>query len=71
VVKITKVFLQFTACRLDFLIFLCYTSRIKKIEKGSQIERKNMSDYLDYMDEIYEEIVSEFGHEVESECIHK
>jgi hypothetical protein len=30
-----------------------------------------MSDYLDYMDEIYEEIVSEFGHDVESECIHK
>ncbi len=28
-------------------------------------------DFLDYMDEIYEEIVSEFGHEVESECIHK
>jgi len=53
------------------LTFLCYTSSIKKIEKGSQIERKNMSDYLDYMDEIYEEIVSEFGHEVESECIHK
>jgi hypothetical protein len=30
-----------------------------------------MSDYLDYMDEIYEELVDEFGHEVESECIHK
>jgi hypothetical protein len=30
-----------------------------------------MSDYLDYMDEIYEELVDEFGHEVESECVHK
>jgi hypothetical protein len=28
-------------------------------------------DYLDYMDEIYEEIVEEFGHDVESECVHK
>lgn len=28
-------------------------------------------DYLDYMDEIYEELVEEFGHEIESECIHK
>jgi len=63
--------IQNTACRFAFLTFLCYTSSIKKIEKGSQIERKNMSDYLDYMDEIYDEIVSEFGHEVESECIHK
>jgi hypothetical protein len=23
------------------------------------------------MDEIYEELVEEFGHEIESECIHK
>ena len=30
-----------------------------------------MSDYLDYMDEIYEELVDEFGHEIESECAHK
>ncbi len=30
-----------------------------------------MSDYLDYLDEIYEELVEEFGHEIESECIHK
>lgn len=30
-----------------------------------------MSDFLDYMDEIYEELVDEFGHEIESECIHK
>ena len=29
-----------------------------------------MSDFLDYMDEIYEELVDEFGHEIESECIH-
>ena len=28
-------------------------------------------DYLDYMDEIYEELVEEFGHEIESDCIHK
>ena len=28
-------------------------------------------DFLDYMDEIYEELVEEFGHEIESECIHK
>lgn len=30
-----------------------------------------MSDYLDYLDEIYEELVEEFGHEIESDCIHK
>ena len=30
-----------------------------------------MNEYLDYMDEIYDELVSEFGHEIESECIHK
>ena len=30
-----------------------------------------MSDFLDYMDEIYEELVDEFGHEIESDCIHK
>jgi hypothetical protein len=30
-----------------------------------------MSDYLDYMDEIYEELVDEFGHEIESTCIHE
>jgi hypothetical protein len=30
-----------------------------------------MSDYLDYIDEIYEELVDEFGHEIESECNHK
>jgi len=30
-----------------------------------------MSDFLDYMDEIYEELVSEFGHEIESNCIHE
>jgi hypothetical protein len=30
-----------------------------------------MSDYLDYLDEIYEELVDEFGHEIESDCIHK
>ncbi len=30
-----------------------------------------MSDYLDYLDEIYEELVDEFGHEIESNCIHK
>jgi hypothetical protein len=30
-----------------------------------------MSDFLDYMDEIYEELVDEFGHDIESECIHK
>lgn len=28
-------------------------------------------DYLDYIDEIYEELVDEFGHEIESECKHK
>jgi hypothetical protein len=38
----------------------------KKIKKG-----KLMSDFLDYMDEIYEELVSEFGHEIESNCIHE
>lgn len=30
-----------------------------------------MSDYLDYIDEIYDELVDEFGHEIESNCIHK
>jgi len=25
-----------------------------------------MNDYLDYMDEIYEELVEEYGHEIES-----
>jgi hypothetical protein len=30
-----------------------------------------MSDFLDYLDEIYEELVDEFGHEIESECIHR
>ena len=29
-----------------------------------------MNDYLDYMDEIYEELVEEFGHEIESKCEH-
>ena len=30
-----------------------------------------MSDFLDYLDEIYEELVEEFGHEIESNCIHE
>jgi hypothetical protein len=30
-----------------------------------------MSDYLDYLDEIYDELVEEFGHEIESSCTHK
>lgn len=30
-----------------------------------------MSDYLDYLDEIYDELVDEFGHEIESTCIHE
>ena len=29
-----------------------------------------MNDYLDYMDEIYEELVEEYGHEIESKCVH-
>jgi len=29
-----------------------------------------MNDFLDYMDDIYEELVEEFGHEIESECVH-
>ena len=37
----------------------------KKIKKG-----KTMSDYLDYLDEIYEELVDEFGHEIEANCEH-
>jgi hypothetical protein len=28
-------------------------------------------DYLDYLDEIYDELVDEFGHEIESSCTHK
>jgi len=27
-------------------------------------------DFLEYMDEIYEELVSEFGHEIEEKCEH-
>ena len=30
-----------------------------------------MSDYLNYSDEIYQELVDEFGHEIESECVHQ
>ena len=30
-----------------------------------------MSDFLDYIDEMYEELVDEFGHEIESNCIHE
>lgn len=30
-----------------------------------------MNDYLDYLDEIYDELVEEFGHEIESNCSHK
>lgn len=30
-----------------------------------------MSDYLDYLDDIYEELVEEFGHEIEYKCDHK
>lgn len=29
-----------------------------------------MNDYLDYMDEVYEELVEEYGHEIESKCDH-
>jgi hypothetical protein len=29
-----------------------------------------MNDYLDYLDDIYEELVDEFGHEAEAECVH-
>ena len=29
-----------------------------------------MSEFLDYIDEIYDELVEEFGHEIESNCIH-
>ena len=28
-------------------------------------------DYLDYIDEIYDELVDEFGHEIENNCTHK
>ncbi len=28
-------------------------------------------DYLDYLDEIYDELVDEFGHEIENNCTHK
>jgi len=36
------------------------------LEVGSNL----MNDYLDYIDEIYEELVEEFGHEIESVCDH-
>jgi len=29
-----------------------------------------MNEYLDYLDEIYEELVDEFGHEIEYKCEH-
>jgi hypothetical protein len=29
-----------------------------------------MNDYLDYMDSLYEELVEEFGHEIEAKCDH-
>ena len=28
-------------------------------------------DYLDYLDEVYDELVEEFGHEIESNCVHE
>jgi hypothetical protein len=28
-------------------------------------------DYLDYLDEVYDELVDEFGHEIESNCVHE
>ena len=30
-----------------------------------------MNDYLNDQDEIYDELVEEFGHEIESNCTHK
>ena len=30
-----------------------------------------MNDYLDYIDEVYEELVEEFGHEIEDKCHHE
>ena len=30
-----------------------------------------MSDFLDYLDEVYEELVDEFGHEIEANCVHE
>jgi hypothetical protein len=47
------------------LILSDLSDRLGLLKKG-----KLMSDYLDYLDEIYEEIVDEFGHEAESNCIH-
>jgi hypothetical protein len=29
-----------------------------------------MNDYLDYIDDVYEELVEEFGHEIEAKCEH-
>ncbi len=43
----------------------------KTLKNISWKENIYMSDYLDYMDEIYEELVDEFGHEIESTCIHE
>jgi hypothetical protein len=45
------------------MLVLSYKVKLERI--------KNMSDFLDYMDEIYEELVEEFGHEIESKCIHE
>jgi hypothetical protein len=28
-------------------------------------------DFLEYLDEVYEELVDEFGHEIESKCVHE
>ena len=62
VVKITKIISQLR--RVD-LILSDLSDRLGLLKKG-----KLMSDYLDYLDEIYEELVDEFGHEAESNCIH-
>jgi hypothetical protein len=33
--------------------------------------KKEIMDFLEYLDEVYEELVDEFGHEIESKCVHE
>jgi hypothetical protein len=74
VVYITKYFckmsdlwgLRLDKCQTPLLWLLYKESKKLLLKKGGNL----MNDYLDYMDEIYEELVEEFGHEIESVCEH-
>jgi len=53
-------------CQSPLLGLYYKESKKLLLKKGGNL----MNDYLDYMDEIYEELVEEFGHEIESVCEH-